>query len=209
MADNDRHRGAYQRSHGRRPGQHQHQHGVPRPDPDHNMSSVEPFLGQADHERSSSIYQNMPEVFLMQECLESLGFGVGNGMQHPAKDSSATSGTLLSVGSSSVFADSGTGSLMEVHRKRTYSENSNRTSGGSSDGRHFSIPDEAEWNPAAEPITSVEPPEEDIVSAPHDPQYILSSMYNARKYSFPGLRAPADSPRTTDLSRPIPFFCGD
>jgi len=144
---------------------------------------MQPYLTTAvQHNFDETFLQKEPaflhdpdEDILMRDCLSNLGYEIG--LNENTKESSgATTGSLFSVGSPSIVTENGSGSLVIVHHKRTYSEASDGTSGATSENRPYSIPDEAEWIPAAGCAIDNEVIEDATMLAPHDAQYTLSSL---------------------------------
>jgi hypothetical protein len=129
------------------------------------------------------LFGNLDGNVSMQECMTTLGHSYGLGMENRANNgSTTTSGSLISVGSPSIVTENGSGSLVVVKHnlhKRIYSDNSNKRSVESSDDRQYSIPDEDQ---AVDKVANTEYLEENPGVVPHDPKYILSSLYSSGKF---------------------------
>jgi hypothetical protein len=188
MADNSSGRNHPRRSRSRKVDGQPERRPIRHLEPDLGPSNAEYTFDQPYPQHDLSAFRDIGDDALMQQYYRDLGYGFNMNMEGPVKDNSATTttGSIVSIESPSVVTENGSGSFIVVnHRQRTYSYTSNRTSGGSSDGRNFSTPDDAEWNQAA-PIPSVETLEEDALLRPHyhDPEYILSNMGSDSKLFF-------------------------
>lgn len=143
----------------------------------------------------------------MREFFPGLSYGlVRSASAKPG--STTTDGTLLSVGSPSVMTEDGTGSFVHVNHRKTYSDNSFDSSDGTLNHPQYSTPDEDGCIDGADVTAHTAVSESVTAFAPHDAQYVLSSLASRRELtlSCPIGKLTLPEPRTIPVSYRTDIF---